>query len=142
RKPAKRTSAVRLWASHCNEIEVGGGTGCALATTTAAASSAILEREHTNAKGVDRERASRDRGRGRGVRRGCARLRVAGRAALGARPLADDCERGGVVYRLARDRPPGRAGLLARAGARNRALSDGGCDRSRARCGAWLPFRR
>ena len=42
--------ARRMWASYCNQIEVGGCTDCVLAATTAAAVSAILEREHTNAK--------------------------------------------------------------------------------------------
>jgi len=49
-----RQSAARLWASHRDEIEVGGCTGCVLAATTAAASSAILGCEQTKAKGVDR----------------------------------------------------------------------------------------
>src|SRR4051812_28538877 len=48
--PAGRRAGARLWASHCNKIEVGCCTGCALAVTTAGSSSAILEREHTNAK--------------------------------------------------------------------------------------------
>jgi hypothetical protein len=46
RKPAKGTSAARLWASHRSKIEVGGCTDCVLAATTTAASSAILRFEH------------------------------------------------------------------------------------------------
>ena len=52
RKPADGSRRTRLWASHRNEIEVGGWTGCVLAATTAAASSAILGCEQTKAKGV------------------------------------------------------------------------------------------
>src|SRR5262245_60192119 len=61
RRPPRRSSgrrttrrAARLWASHRDEIEGGGCTGCVLAATTAAASSAILGCEQRRAKGVDR----------------------------------------------------------------------------------------
>jgi hypothetical protein len=83
-----------------------------LAATTAAASSAILGHENTNGKEpivdelaeieVEADESEEE-----------ARVyawRVEQLSGSGSRC---DCERRGVVRRLARDRPPGRAGLLA-----------------------------
>ena len=39
-----------MWASYCNEIEVGDCTDCVLAATTAAGCSAILNQTNTNPK--------------------------------------------------------------------------------------------
>src|SRR4051794_22775310 len=72
----RRQSAARLWASHRDEIDVGGCAGCVVAATTAAASSAILGCEKTKAKGVQRGWAGKGRGRDGGTQRGWPLLRV------------------------------------------------------------------